>query len=165
MSRLHPLTGKLEDDRGVCHSPKPIRFKDRSSFRLTGWFRSSAPFGEGTEPSHLRVMLDRQMINRQWMDGGANRVLWGIVVVIFLVSGAVALFQSKDLAALAAVFMLPILKGMDIIDRRQFHARYQQVAELPPACLACLYELSGCPTDADGCTVCPECGAAWRLKA
>ena len=30
-------------------------------------------------------------------------------------------------------------------------------------CLACNYELVGVPPEPDGCTVCPECGAAWRL--
>ncbi len=30
-------------------------------------------------------------------------------------------------------------------------------------CAACLYDLSAAPTEDDGCTVCPECGAAWRI--
>lgn len=32
-------------------------------------------------------------------------------------------------------------------------------------CASCGYLLSGCEAEADGCTVCPECGAAWRLHA
>jgi hypothetical protein len=32
------------------------------------------------------------------------------------------------------------------------------------ACPACGFSLAGVPADAgDGCTVCPECGAAWRV--
>lgn len=30
-------------------------------------------------------------------------------------------------------------------------------------CPACAYRIHGCEPEADGCTVCPECGAAWRL--
>lgn len=29
------------------------------------------------------------------------------------------------------------------------------------ACVACSYLLADLPTEPDGCTVCPECGAAW----
>jgi hypothetical protein len=31
------------------------------------------------------------------------------------------------------------------------------------ACLACGYDVRGVPPESDGCTVCPECGAAWRF--
>lgn len=31
-------------------------------------------------------------------------------------------------------------------------------------CLACGYDMNGCKVENDGCTVCPECGAAWRLE-
>ena len=30
-------------------------------------------------------------------------------------------------------------------------------------CPACAYKLDGVEPDADACTVCPECGAAWRV--
>jgi hypothetical protein len=30
-------------------------------------------------------------------------------------------------------------------------------------CPACGYGIRGVPSEADGCTVCPECGAAWRV--
>jgi len=30
-------------------------------------------------------------------------------------------------------------------------------------CSACAYEIRGLPAAPDGCTVCPECGAAWRV--
>ncbi|MEM1422933.1 MAG: hypothetical protein AAGH64_02910 [Planctomycetota bacterium] len=32
-------------------------------------------------------------------------------------------------------------------------------------CVACLFELEDFPPEPDGCTVCPECSAAWRLTA
>ncbi len=30
-------------------------------------------------------------------------------------------------------------------------------------CGACTFSLDGLPTEPDGCTLCPECGAAWRV--
>jgi hypothetical protein len=32
-------------------------------------------------------------------------------------------------------------------------------------CLACAFDLRSTPSESDGCTVCPECGAAWRISA
>ncbi|MDQ7013006.1 MAG: hypothetical protein Q9O74_03815 [Planctomycetota bacterium] len=32
-----------------------------------------------------------------------------------------------------------------------------------PVCPSCGYELTGVPKASDGCTLCPECGAAWKL--
>ena len=31
-------------------------------------------------------------------------------------------------------------------------------------CASCGYDLSHHHPEADGCSVCPECGAAWRLR-
>lgn len=31
-------------------------------------------------------------------------------------------------------------------------------------CLSCAYELCGLQVDTDGCVVCPECGAAWKVQ-
>jgi hypothetical protein len=32
-------------------------------------------------------------------------------------------------------------------------------------CPICIYPLASIPVEADGCSVCPECGAAWRVNA
>lgn len=32
-------------------------------------------------------------------------------------------------------------------------------------CPSCAYDLADTPPDPDGCTTCPECGAAWRILA
>ncbi|MBZ0171504.1 MAG: hypothetical protein K8E66_03915, partial [Phycisphaerales bacterium] len=94
MARLRHLTGKLEDDRGVCHAQKPVHIKDRSSFRLQGWCRPSVPWGEGSDPCHLRAMLERQAIGRRAMENGPNRVLMGVIVLIF-VAGAAAIWSES----------------------------------------------------------------------
>lgn len=42
----------------------------------------------------------------------------------------------------------------DIVRREVIRAHF---------CPSCSYRLRGVPPEPDGCTVCPECGAAWRL--
>ncbi|MCC7388765.1 MAG: hypothetical protein IT431_08340 [Phycisphaerales bacterium] len=163
MARLRYLTGKLEDDRGVCHAQKPVHIKDRSSFRLQGWFRPSVPYGEGSDPCHLRAMLERQAIGRRAMENGPNRVLLGVIALIF-VAGAAAVWSESRGIAILSLCMPGLALLVDATDRRRFRHRYERVRILPPACLACLYELSGLTTEPDGCTICPECGAAWRLS-
>lgn len=47
-----------------------------------------------------------------------------------------------------------------------FVAGRQQAAESYVAlgrCASCTYEMVGLPVEADGCAVCPECGAAWKV--
>lgn len=47
-----------------------------------------------------------------------------------------------------------------------FLAGRQQAAEAFVAqgrCASCTYEMVGLPVEADGCAVCPECGAAWKV--
>ncbi|MFN0010570.1 MAG: hypothetical protein ACKVS8_02885 [Phycisphaerales bacterium] len=48
--------------------------------------------------------------------------------------------------------------------RPRVRAQLAKAAMLvPPRCRACGYLLDGLTTEADGCRVCPECGAAWRV--
>jgi hypothetical protein len=47
-----------------------------------------------------------------------------------------------------------------------FFAGRQRAAEDLVAkgrCASCAYEMVGLPVEADGCAVCPECGAAWKV--
>lgn len=51
-----------------------------------------------------------------------------------------------------------------------FHGPRLQHARIAAAlavrrCPACTHNLEGVLSDPDGCTVCPECGAAWKLTA
>lgn len=43
------------------------------------------------------------------------------------------------------------------------HARHAML--LHDLCPACAHGLCGIPPQSDGCVVCPECGASWRMQA
>ncbi len=46
---------------------------------------------------------------------------------------------------------------------RRVSARWSLLRLPKGQCLACGYDLRRCAREPDGCTVCPECGAAWKL--
>jgi hypothetical protein len=164
MEPIRYTTDILEDGRGLCHPQKPVNIKDRSSFRPQGWFRQSVQYGEGCDPCHLRAMLERQALARREMENGPNRLLLGVIVLICVPVAAAVWSESKAIA-IAALCTPMALVLVHAVDRRRFGVRLERVRALPPVCLACLYDLSGLPPEPDGCTVCPECGAAWKLDA
>jgi hypothetical protein len=47
--------------------------------------------------------------------------------------------------------------------RPWFGARAVRACLRSGHCPRCAYRTQGLPADLDGCTVCPECGAAWRV--
>jgi hypothetical protein len=51
------------------------------------------------------------------------------------------------------------------VARRTSGRRIAQVYAHAGYCGSCAHDLRASPTEADGCTVCPECGAAWRVGA
>ena len=59
-----------------------------------------------------------------------------------------------------AVSFLSGLRGIVLA----FREWYCRLAAAFGTCGACAYELQGSPAADDGCTVCPECGAAWRVE-
>ncbi len=74
-----------------------------------------------------------------------------------IVTFAVTVFQFGIPAAVIAFIVLaPFTRNGD----KRFHGQCMAINR----CTACLYDLSAAPTEDDGCTVCPECGAAWRLS-
>jgi hypothetical protein len=94
---------------------------------------------------------------------GNALILWAVAVIALIVAwlGKILFTFAWLLAALlAAVAMLIVLvlavRRLDRIDRIQ---------SMPAAglCPACGYGIRGVRQADDGCTVCPECGAAWRV--
>ncbi len=49
--------------------------------------------------------------------------------------------------------------------RHFIRGRYPRIILAHGFCPACGYNLAQLDPHEDGCTVCPECGAAWRIKA
>lgn len=84
-----------------------------------------------------------------------------ITVLIFsVITGG-----SESFAIVAAIWtLLALTMSCEIcLPRWARHRIASRRSSLPSVCLACTYDLTGLSAEADGCTVCPECAAAWRL--
>jgi hypothetical protein len=103
----------------------------------------------------------------QWL-GGAMLMKRGLVVSI------VADFASKAAAGLVSIgfwftavlvvsLILPLSIAM-IVGWRILDPRYRAMIAANGHCAACGYEIMDLPPEPDGCTVCPECGGAWRCQ-
>ena len=95
-------------------------------------------------------------------------LLW--VVPLIGIGVLVALQHAHGLLILAATIGPPSL--LFIITAVWHSDEFDpdiRAAKARRTCAACGYDLQGCRPDegetppADGCTTCPECGAAWRL--
>ena len=82
----------------------------------------------------------------RWLDGKMMSLWAGLVAALLLVNAVVqTLAWRRAPASRAAVDYLV------------------QMAKASCLCASCGYNLRNLPTEPDHCTLCPECGAAWRL--
>jgi len=79
----------------------------------------------------------------QRLGAGYSRTARVVVCVCVAALTAILIYRS-----LARQKMTPFIVGAFLAERR---------------CPACGYDLAGAAPADDGCTVCPECGAAWKL--
>jgi hypothetical protein len=94
-------------------------------------------------------------------------VLWSAAVLGFApaASGIVRWPGWQDEAMLLFAAAVIVLAAA-LVPRgfRQKRANIERVVRTAlPFCAVCGYAINGLLVQADGCTVCPECGAAWRL--
>lgn len=78
----------------------------------------------------------------------------------------VALLVIPGLGYTRAMWAMPPFTVVIFIwaGRRYVRDRYHRVFLAKAYCPSCGYHLVGARAEGDGCIVCPECGAAWRLS-
>lgn len=95
--------------------------------------------------------------------------LW-LAAGLFLIPGVIGFLEERH-----GVFMLLMMvggllgvfgamrPGMLVREYAQRRRDFRDTLRADPYCVACGYHLEGVSAEGDGCIVCPECGAAWRL--
>ncbi len=124
---------KIRDDRGVKH---PLDVERRPPHR-----------GAGT-----RWPVPSDIAWRTWVANGVY-VLVATGTTLWFLNGFT---HTAFVAWLIAIFSIGPLGWWARDDNKRL-ARYWRL------CAACGYHLRGLTSEPDGCTLCPECGAAWRL--
>lgn len=99
----------------------------------------------------------------------------GLTSLAFLLVGLVTLVIYANLPGggtpaareMCKYFMIAGVVGAPIaalaLSRRPTAEEMRPLVRGCGCCLACGYALRGVPEQTDGCTVCPECGAAWLV--
>ena len=114
----------------------------------------------------------------RWMPGGprlavrsplvASLALLGVLgaivaaVVVLVGPDAVGLVIFSVVIAPTMAVVLTALAAARTAWRDRPHALRRSMA-LRRLCASCAYDLSANEPEPDGCTVCPECSAAWRF--
>jgi hypothetical protein len=133
------------DSRGIAHEPGRLRTEFADSSR---------------EP--LNIVAARSAV-LEMVISGVRTVAVAIGVFVL----AVALGAPVVPFGLAIFVVLGVLTYRSLA---QTH-REESVRQLATGgsgarhCVCCAYNLHGLVPEADGCVVCPECGAAWRVAA
>ena len=119
-------------------------------------------------PRETRKAVERAW----WVDWRAGLVGAGFAVGFFLVqaaarkiAGAMGVSGVIATALIAFAAGIPVIYATIIVLVPRLLRKHIRVARSVGYCASCWYPLRDVRTAMDGCTVCPECGAAWRLDA
>lgn len=133
----------VEDDRGVrrrlltpreLHAHAPAR----------GWLRREA------------MARERAIVTAGW-------VVWGVWVAVFVLRLMVEFGPGLERAFwIVTTVQLPGLLWAFLLLGRLRARAFVNAWVAARACAACGYVYGEIRAEADGCVVCPECGAAWR---
>jgi hypothetical protein len=119
-------------------------------------------------PRHLRALDDRGedvSLSPKAERGPRKLSSAAIVTATIIVGGTVGVV----FLGLALVWFILPWAGLVLLAEYQYLGPKRVANEAIKNCLqerrcpACLYSLSDLIPESDGCVVCPECGAAWRL--
>ncbi|MEM1422931.1 MAG: hypothetical protein AAGH64_02900 [Planctomycetota bacterium] len=105
---------------------------------------------------------DRDLLKRSSVEWVHLLTAWPIALFSFCAFSSV--FSGWYLVAvLWAIIAIPTYVIVHRTRANIWRPRVSVVANSDRRCVACLYHLGPLIPEPDGCTVCPECSAAWRL--
>lgn len=160
MARPIFFTGRIEDDRGNRFrlSVRTAWHPDSLSYRITK--RLGLHSGTPNEQIVRSVLIRRTLLRRKrTLRRKLSRPV--LIAILALVIVLMATLIAADPAPFLLMFVMCAVGCF--LYQMQFRRWEAQLPSIPNVCVACAYDLSGIEPESDGCTVCPECGAAWNL--
>lgn len=160
--------GNLRDARG---QKRPCVRMKRAEWPLTG---PALPAGIGERTRVLAVEMHKRRVG-SWRYYGvvlavglAPVVVSSIVMNVTLFRVAASPIDARSfIAGLVVALGMMVLVVLPLGTRLVRHRLGPDIREAvldQGFCPSCAYRLEGVPPEADGCTVCPECGGAWRVS-
>jgi len=153
--------GHIDDDRG-----KTVTQYDPVSMYLLRRHDAGIPEDVLRELTH-RIGIGKLADSRLGLLGG----IVAFACTLLLLGGSILLFIQGQISSTEFAWRAVLYQGIWITPlvfwrtarRNRFHRIRQAMLDYR-RCPHCGYDIRGLPTDAaDGTTVCPECGCAWRL--
>ena len=145
---------KLVDARGAKHEVCDLREVLRSS----GNSRETVLLPGYTTPFWQGFLLAGLIFVTVWKL---------IVLTVFPILGDLHIDSVAGLLLYAFLFVFPgTLLGLEM-SRYGWRSPQHAIDAMLRVrlCPSCGYSLYECESESDGCTVCPECGAAWRMPS
>jgi len=122
---------------------------------------------DGTTDAQRSMTIQRRLLKGAqpfWHHGDLLKAILLLGVIPLVGAVVLALLGQPPALALSLAGVTAAFLGVPILCHRGEGVRDRHlIASLPPACVVCGYDLTGMAAEGDGCTVCPECGGAWRL--
>lgn len=140
---------RVRDDRGRTHT-----LRAASADGLSG---SGLSVGQQLWKEYARVVRNgRSPLYHGLISGGC--VVLAAVVFFEALNGS----KNPTVYMVVGIGLLAAAVANPIQNRRRRHRMAAQLAWFSE-CLVCAYPLAELESEPDGCTVCPECGAVWRI--
>ncbi len=134
--------------------------------------RAVTPADTQLLPQDAPAAVRKEVANSRMLSWRSLAIIAGIVAAIVLVRLGLRLWLRPPLSwpdvgevGAATVGLAVAYLVVAFHSRRRYEARAVRAWLELGRCAACAYPLRSIPPDFDGATVCPECGAAWRLAA
>lgn len=160
---------KIEDDRRVRHDVRQLPELGSSvAFRVWGGSFRLESAETGRPAAERSTRIARRVLQRDSTSLQASRCSLAMIIGMALIACGWGAARADSFALavswiLGFLAIIGLLRLVWVLDRRRDLRERLQLQSLPHACLACGYELDGLSVEPDGCTVCPECGSAWRF--
>lgn len=119
------------------------------------------------DPNQRRAALARRLRDAVRAESRRSTPLRAVVMVTLIsVVWAVVVAMAPSFRSVPIFWIVVVASvvGFRFWARRAAAGNLARTAVAEGVCGACAYSLQDLATEADGCLVCPECGAAWRAE-